>query len=46
VVSILAGTAEVVSAMLLGTVIDLAAGSSPETLWSDHALLFIALRCS
>jgi hypothetical protein len=26
--------------MLLGTVIDLAAGSAPENLWSDHALLF------
>jgi ATP-binding cassette subfamily B protein len=42
-VSVLAGTAEVVSAMLLGTVIDLAAGSSPETLWSDHWLLFIGI---
>ena len=43
VVSVLAGTAEVVSAILLGTVIDLAAGSSPETLWSDHALLFLGI---
>ena len=42
-VSVLAGTAEVVSAMLLGTVIDLAAGSAPENLWSDHALLFAAI---
>ena len=42
-VSVLAGTAEVVSAILLGTVIDLAAESSPATLWSDHALLFAGI---
>ncbi|TNC74284.1 ABC transporter ATP-binding protein [Rubellimicrobium roseum] len=43
VVSVLAGTAEVVSAMLLGTVIDLASGSSPDRLWSDHTLLFLGI---
>ena len=43
VVSVLAGTAEVVSAMLLGTVIDLAAGTPPETLWSEHLVLFAAI---
>jgi ATP-binding cassette subfamily B protein len=43
VVSILAGTAEVISAMLLGTVIDLAAGTPPETLWSEHLVLFAAI---
>ncbi|TNC48143.1 ABC transporter ATP-binding protein [Rubellimicrobium rubrum] len=43
VVSVLAGTAEVVSAILLGTVIDLASESSPGTLWSDHVVLFSAI---
>jgi len=42
-VSVLAGTAEVVSAVLLGTVIDAANASGPEALWSDHKFLFIGI---
>ena len=43
VVSVLAGATEVVSAMLLGTVIDAADASGPDGLWSEHALLFIGI---
>ncbi|MBP1805170.1 ABC transporter ATP-binding protein [Rubellimicrobium aerolatum] len=43
VVSVLAGSAEVVSAMLLGTVIDAASASGPDALWSEHTLLFAAI---
>ncbi|EYD75372.1 ABC transporter, transmembrane ATP-binding protein [Rubellimicrobium mesophilum DSM 19309] len=43
VVSVLAGTAEVISAVLLGTVIDAANASGPDRLWADHHLLFIGI---
>ncbi len=43
-ISVAAGCAEVVSAMLLGTVIDLASGTTdPTTLWSGNVLLFAAI---
>jgi ATP-binding cassette subfamily B protein len=42
-VSILAGSAEVVSALLLGTVIDAATSSGPDALFSEHGLLFAGI---
>ena len=43
VVSAAAGTLEVVTALLLGTVIDTALGSSPETFFSENAMILAAL---
>ena len=42
-VSAVAGTLEVITALLLGTVIDTALGSTPETFFSDNLLVLAAL---
>ncbi|NAZ37753.1 ABC transporter ATP-binding protein [Rubellimicrobium sp. CFH 75288] len=42
-VSVLAGTTEVVSALLLGLAIDLAESAGPEALWSAHGALFAGM---
>ncbi len=40
IVAALAGTTEVISAMMLGTVVDIVAGA-PRQLWADHAVTLI-----